>query len=297
MEIEYEFQEERTGATMFIVIFGQCFKFFKAANWSRASLKTEKFQQLLRHVEAMFRKLVEFADFENNQEKMKRILEMTSKNGSALILDATAYCSMEIINYLLKNNININNCDTKFMTAYFENAEITKLIVDYVNPKIISYLGRSHLYDRNPENFTGSVKSAAEEYPNSIHVAVTDQECKDGCLSDCNSKLVAFYYKNGPYVQRSETNRLGQGAFGTVFRGKWHGQDAVFNILKPLGHLRQQEQSLDKSTGKYVAENFEVFIFKRCRMDLERFRNDQYPKLQDFDCQLLLFIMKECLKR
>ena len=69
------------------------------------------------------------------------------------------------------------------------------------------------------------------------------------------------------------------------------------NILKPLGHLRQQEQSLDESTGKYIADNFEVFIFKRCRMDLEKFRNDQYPRLQDSNCQLLLFVMKQCLER
>ena len=69
------------------------------------------------------------------------------------------------------------------------------------------------------------------------------------------------------------------------------------NILKPLGHFRQQEQTLDQSTGKYIANNFEVFIFKRCRMDLEKFRNDEYPRLDDSNCQLLLFIMKECLKR
>ena len=182
--------------------------------------------------------------------------------------------------------------------------------------------------------FTGNVKTKADKYPNAIHVAVTDQKCPAGCLPDCNSKLVAFYYKNGPYVQRSETNRLGQGAFGTVFRGKWHGQDAVFkfirmnmtnlptmtyaadsaadlksrlveinkvpdnsNILKPFGHLRQQEQTLDQSTGKFVADNFEVFIFKRCRMDLEKFRNHEYPRLQDLNYQLLLFIMRQCLER
>ena len=61
----------------------------------------------------------------------------------------------------------------------------------------MNYGGESHLYNKNPENFTGTVKTTAEEYPNSIHVAVTDQECPAGCLSDCKSKLIAFYYKNG----------------------------------------------------------------------------------------------------
>ena len=52
------------------------------------------------------------------------------------------------------------------------------------------------------------------------------------------------------------------------------------NILKPLGHYRQQEQTFDQSTGKYVADNFKVFIFKSCRIDLEKFRSDDYPRLQ-----------------
>ena len=259
---------------------------------------------------------------------------MTDKAGTALISNATGYCSMKMVDYLLDNNTDLNNCNSRFLTARFDDVEITKRIIMYVNPKIMSYLGRSHLYDINPQNFTGSVKTEAEKYPNAIHVAVIDQQCESTCPTDCKSKLVAFYYKNGLYIQRSQANKVGQGAFGTVFGGKWHGRDAVFkfiemnitnlarmttivaacadldsrlaeinkvpdnsNILKPLGHFRQQEQTLDQSTGKYIAHNFEVFILKRCRMDLEQFRNAEYLQLQDTNCQLLLFIMKQCLKR
>ena len=68
------------------------------------------------------------------------------------------------------------------------------------------------------------------------------------------------------------------------------------NILKPLGHFRQQEQSREQSTGKFVAHNFEVIVSKRCRMDLEQFRTDEYLKLNDVNCQILLFCLKECLK-
>ena len=69
------------------------------------------------------------------------------------------------------------------------------------------------------------------------------------------------------------------------------------NILKPLGHFRQQEQQSDQSTGKYTADNFEVFVFKKLRMDLKQFRNVEYSQLIDPNCQLLLFIKKECFKR
>jgi hypothetical protein len=278
--------------------------------------------------------LVEFADFKNNQGKMKRILEMTNKTGQALIFDATAYGSMEITNYLLENKINLRNCDTRFMTADFSNAEIARRIIDYVNPKIIDFGGNSHLYDMNPQNFTGSAKTQAKLYPKAIHVAVTDQKCNKKCPTDCKSKLIAFYYKDDVYVQRIQSNQIGQGAFGTVYGGTWHGQDAVFkfnkmknlknldgmtyakdfiadlesrlveinkipdgsNILKHIGHFRQQEQSWDQSNGKFVAENFEVFVFERCKMDLEEFRNDVYKPSTDQNCKLLLFIMKQCLE-
>ena len=259
---------------------------------------------------------------------------MSNKAGSALISNATNSCSIEIVDYLLTNKIDINVCDSRFMTANFDDVEIAKRIIPFVNPKIVNYIGQSQLYDMSTHNFTGNVKIEAEKYPNAIHVAVTDQKCNTGCPSDCESNLIAFYYKDGLYVHRNQANRVGQGAFGTVFGGKWHGQDAVFkfikmnmenlagktltvdfaadlesrlteikkvpdnsNILKPLGHFRQQEQTLNQSTGKYIAHNFEVFIFKRCRMDLGKFRNDEYRDLEDSNCQLLLFIMKQCLER
>ena len=70
---------------------------------------------------------------------------MATKGGQSLIINATLYCSIEITKYLLKNKININNCDSRFGTADFYNAEIAKLIVDYVNPKILDYGGHSQL--------------------------------------------------------------------------------------------------------------------------------------------------------
>ena len=146
--------------------------------------------------------------------------------------------------------------------------------------------------------------------------------------------MTAFYYINGVYIDRATAEKVGKGGFGEVYKGDWHGKVAVFkfikmdikgmagiqsaeeagadlkkrlveinkvpndsNILKPLGHFRQQEQSQDQSTGKYIAENFEVIVSPKCRMDLEQFRNEEYTKLHDPNCDLLLYILKECLKR
>lgn len=81
---------------MFLALFHQCRYYLKANNWSLASLKTRKFKKLLSHVEAIFKKLTELADFEKNREKIK-ILETTDKGGFALINDATGLCSMQIV--------------------------------------------------------------------------------------------------------------------------------------------------------------------------------------------------------
>ena len=231
----------------------------------------------------------------------------------------------------------MNNCTSIFETAHFSNVEITKKMIQFVNPKIItskSHLDGCQLYDINPQNFPDNLAAEAEKYPNSIYVAVIDQHCNPDCTTDCKSKMTAFYYINGVYIDRTIAEKVGKGGFGDVYKGDWHGKVAVFKfikmnmksltgmvyaedlgadlkkrlveinkvpndsiILKPLGHFRQQEQSLDQSTGKYIAENFEVIVSPKCRMDLEQFKTDEYPKLQDTNCDLLLFILKECLKR
>lgn len=265
---------------------------------------------------------------------MKSILEMTSKDGTALIIDATLYSSIRILDYLLENKIKLNNCNSQFLTASFSNVDITSRLIEFVNPKVIGFRGNSQLYNSNPTNFPGFLGMKAERYQNSIHVAVMDQNCKPECKPDCKSKMTAFYFKNGIYIDRNNAKKIGKGGFGDVYKGDWHGDDeAAFkfikinmkglyglyaedigadlqkrlveinevpddnNILKPLGHFRQQEQSRDRSTGSYVAENFEVIVSKKCRMDLEQFRNEEYPNLHDPNCDLLCFILRECSKR
>ena len=189
------------------------------------------FMKLLNHVELIFEKLTGFAEFDKNPEKMKKILEMTSNSWNSLIIAATFFLATSIINYFLVNNIKINNCNSRFLTAKFLNAEVTKRIIQFVNPKIIDHLGNSQL-KQGPENFPGMLKTLAEQYPNAIHVAVTDQNCHVGCPTDCQSNMIAYYYKDNVYIQRNQSNQVGQGSFGSVFEGIWHGETAVFKCIK-----------------------------------------------------------------
>ena len=96
MKIDFEFKEEKTGFTIFGILFDSCVKYHKTFFWSEKSLKEDKFKNLLCRIESIFDKLTEFAEFDKKPEKMKKILEMTNKSGSALIMFATGYSSMKI---------------------------------------------------------------------------------------------------------------------------------------------------------------------------------------------------------
>ena len=266
-----------------------------------------------------------------NEEELKNILEMTASDGQAIIIQASCYSS-KITEYLIDKNVKLNNLDNKFLNPLFKFKEVTEKLLDGgVNPKIIRYDGKSELHQRNPSLFVEKIlKQKAEKFENAVYVAVKDQKCKKDCRTDCRSKMEKFYSIDGIYLKRTKLNQIGKGGFGSVYRGKWHGESAVFkfikmaeikyigktsdafadleerqkeiskvpdgsNILKPLGHFRQQEQTLE--AGSYVAENNEVFVFPECRMDLEVFRQTVYDSTQDTNCQLLIFIMQQCANR
>ena len=127
-------------------------------------MTNKELPKLIQRIESSFDELTEFADFENNPEKMKKILEMTDKAGAALIYYATWFSSLKIIDYLLEKKIRINNCNSKFLTAQFNSAEISKKIINFVNPKIIDFKGNSQLY-YNQKNFTDmSLQGKADKY-------------------------------------------------------------------------------------------------------------------------------------
>ena len=40
-----------------------------------------------------------------------------------------------------------------------------------------------------------------------------------------------FKIGQGEYMQADDSTRIGQGGYGTVFYGKWHGLDSAFKYL------------------------------------------------------------------
>ena len=48
-----------------------------------------------------------------------------------------------------------------------------------------------------------------------------DQNCKEGCQPDCKSKMTAFYYIDGVYINRAIAKKIGKGGFGDVYEGEF----------------------------------------------------------------------------
>ena len=100
----------------------------------------------IKQIELIFHKLTKLAEFETKPDRMKKILETPGESGQSLVMSATYYSSIEIIEYLLTNKIKMNSCDSAFQTALFTTIDITSRIINFVNPKIIDHRGESHLY-------------------------------------------------------------------------------------------------------------------------------------------------------
>ena len=56
---------------------------------------------------------------------------------------------------------------------------------------------------------------------------IEDINCENTCRSECSSAFKKFYFKNGEFVKMIDTNRIGQGGFGSVFKGSFHGADKL----------------------------------------------------------------------
>ena len=48
----------------------------------------------------------------------------------------------------------------------------------------------------------------------------------------CKSKMKPFQIGQGEYIKADDSTRIGQGGFGTIFKGKWHGENSAFKYLR-----------------------------------------------------------------
>ena len=140
-----------------------------------------------------------------------------------------------------------------------------------------------------------------------------------------------FVFKNGTLIEMTDTNRIGQGGFGMVFRCLFHGipmaakcveishiiekniiqDDPIENfldknlseyriqlattgcgILIPVAFLRQQNQILEN--GKWIARNYNIFLYPLYDCNLYELHSNYF---NDFNDNILGNILHQCFTR
>ena len=168
------------------------------------------------------------------------------------------------------------------------------------------------------------------QFPRSIHFTIEDTICENTCPLECPSTFKKFYFKNGEFVKMTDANRIGQGGFGCVFKGLFHGkekamkcvwigqiqwkentEDAVSDlendiseiriqmaaggsgIIVPVAFFRQQNQEQDEN-GKWVAENYNIFVYPLYDCNLYELHQNYYDQFTD---EIMMDILQQCLGR
>ena len=169
-----------------------------------------------------------------------------------------------------------------------------------------------------------------DQFPRSVHFSIDDINCSKNCPVDCASSFKKFYFKNGEFVEMMDENRIGQGGFGMVFKGKFHGQDMALKcvfiggiesqgdvksaisdlerniseiriqiasggsgIIFPEAFVRQQNQVKDEY-GKWIAENYNIYIYPLYDCNLYELHENHFDHFTD---EILRNIQHQCLTR
>ena len=169
-----------------------------------------------------------------------------------------------------------------------------------------------------------------DQFPRSIHFSIEDINCENSCRSDCSSAFKKFYFKNGEFVEMADANRIGQGGFGSVFKGSFHGKekalkcvligqiqgqiyvdDAVSDLEKnifeiriqmassgsgiiiPEAFVRQQNQEKDDN-GKWIAKNYNVYIYPLYDCNLYELHEKHFGQFTE---EIIGDILNQCFIR
>ena len=128
-----------------------------------------------------------------------------------------------------------------------------------INPHVISGKMFGHDGKSVAEDWPSSFKSEEakhlmDQFPRSINFSVEDINCNNTCPVDCESKYQRFYFKNGTVVKMSEENKIGQGGFGSVFKGVFHGQNKAMKCVL-IGEIEYLNQACESSARKKYIRN------------------------------------------
>ena len=308
-------------------IYRQCFQTYIDARFALKRPKAE-WKKMVSKTETVFDFLVE----EGNKRgfDIDSILEIPSSTGSTCF-NIASQCSKKIMQYIIKRGIKVNSIKTNMMVPDFEYPELAVPMMEAgINPHVIDFNGNSKV-DLDPYSFrSDEAKKLLAQFLTSIHFSIEDINCENTCPSDCSSKFERFYFKNGEFVEMTNANRIGQGGFGSVFKGTFHGKnkalkcvligqiknqsmikDAVSDLEKniseiriqmasggsgiivPEAFIRQQNQEQD-SNGKWIAKNYNVYVYPLYDCNLYKFHEKHFDQFTD---EILSDILSKCLTR
>ena len=289
------------------------------AEWKTLVLKTE----------IVFDFLVE----EGNKREFNvdEILEIPSSTGLTCF-NVASRCSKKIMKYIIGRGIKVNSITTDMLVPDFEYPDLAiPMMKKGINPHVIAYDGNSSI-DDYPSSFkSDEAKQLLAQFPRSIHFSIENINCVYSCPRNCSSSFKKFYFKNGEFVKMTDGNRIGQGGFGRVFKGSFHGkekalkcvyigeivqdrdtvEDAVSDLEKniseiriqmaaggsgiivPEAFVRQQNQEQDDN-GKWIADNYNIYIYPLYDCNLNKFHENHFDQFTD---EIMIDILQQCLTR
>ena len=209
-------------------IYSGCFQRYLNARFVSKRPEAE-WKKLVPKTERVFDFLVE--------EGIKRgydvdsILEIPDSTGETCF-NLASRCSKKITDYIIQRGIKVNSIKTTMMVPDFEYPELAVPMMEKgINPHVIDYEGDSQI-DFNPSSFqTEEATQLLAQFPRSTHFSIKDINCGNTCPSDCCSAFNKFYFKNGEFVKMTDANRIGQGGFGSVFKGLFHGEEKAMKCV------------------------------------------------------------------
>ena len=226
-----------------------------------------------------------------------------------------------------KSEMKLSKSDSKFVYCYGwrQSFTIENSLKRYFAPKLRDVIRTEMKASESDSKFVYGM-----DLRRSIHISIEDIKCDETCAVDCPSKFQKFQFKNGEFVKTTDDNRIGQGGFGSVFKGLFHGKEKAMKyvfigqmgfreftehsaadfeknisemrnkiacagagILAPEALVRQQNQEQDQN-GKWIAKNYNVYIYPLYDCNLYEL-HDKY--FDNFTETILSEIIHQCFIR
>ena len=318
---DIDFEYDHNGITFY----RNCFERYIISR-NRLNKSEVEWSKLIPKIEEIFFWLIKEGKKKIGIDSVNELIQKPDSTGSTCFILASG-CSQKITKYILDQNIKINGIQMNMLVPSFRYAEFAEVMMaKNINPKVIC-LGTSD-FEAWPLFQNTKYRKLADEFPRSIHFVFEDTRCEKNCQEQCDSKLQAFFYKNGHLVDINEKHKLGSGGFGSVYAGKWHGNDVAMKcilldeiqiqtsfdqavsefeneiteyrsqlaakgsgVVIPLSIARQQNREFQN--GQWVALNFNVYIYPKYDCNLSELHHKHYQ----FNDIIFENILNQCLIR